>query len=582
MQSNDQATIFTLGYLELLERHLKVTWNEAGIPICLHDWVTDDALTSLRSDLASLMSGDTALAARKAASEYGDTHVQTVGFGLAHDFDQFIKLGLLYGERVVLWDVLSSRVLVTESYQTRKNLVVQIACELLMLKSLVRRGGAVILAHPSMWSQGAAEIDQAVRKYGTAPAASLGLALAFAAIADGLPLHPYTLLTDESRLPVEQQVLAAGHEQFSLDNLRFQQCLTSILQDTRFAYLEEADAEVFYDVLSRHDSVRREIRRHFLPALSGLSPQQYSQEERVLVDELSSLFEKRNADVAAYVADGIDASSTFIVASTSAALAGLPWISALGALGLPTVALSNMVRKWAEKPAKNVIIQAFRELEVSRAGSLIHDPVGVDYRLAVTQEGPRSLSDHYREFTRFYMTENRHDYLKSLSPEIAKEVLSQLKPDDIHNIVNKRQFQNDYIGDYLVDVFDLHKEVYWEHLTQCFDSPEGFLIYDDDAHIISMQQYDIPLSLWRGLLENLFTTYWSELDSGNYNFPLIEFPSVLHFQTAHAEDRENKRAWLLEIVREASAEQGDALSRFVSEAYDGLLPDWFVGAGNSS
>jgi hypothetical protein len=64
-----------------------------------------------------------------------------VPFGLAPEFDQFVKLGLIYGERVVLWDTLHSRILAGDNYLRRKGLIGQIACELLMLKPTVMQGG---------------------------------------------------------------------------------------------------------------------------------------------------------------------------------------------------------------------------------------------------------------------------------------------------------------------------------------------------------------------------------------------------------------------------------------------------------
>lgn len=45
--------------------------------------------------------------------------VDCCGFDLAPDFDEFVKLGLIYGERVVLWDVISSRLLATTPLDSR-------------------------------------------------------------------------------------------------------------------------------------------------------------------------------------------------------------------------------------------------------------------------------------------------------------------------------------------------------------------------------------------------------------------------------------------------------------------------------
>ncbi|MGE6994853.1 hypothetical protein ACQKIK_15815 [Pseudomonas sp. NPDC047961] len=579
MTNYDSATEFTLAYLHILERHLRVTWNDAGVPICILDWITDESIANLRTDLTELMNGELEYAARQAAAEYGVNHVQTVGFGLVPDFDQFIKLGLIYGERVLLWDVIYSRIMANEQYQTRRNLIAEIACELLMLKAVVQRGGVVILAHPIAWSPVAADIDAELRANGPVPTASLGLSLAFAAIEEGIELHPYTLLSDSSHPQLTMAVEAADYELFSRENFRFQHCLTALLQDERVAYLENVTTAAFFDVLSEHGTLRRAIKRHFSPAFGGLSPQQANQENSALVEEFFELFGKRNAALINYVADGVDATSAFILASASVVLVGQPLLSTLAALGAPAVALSTAVRKWAGKPPKNVIIQAFRTLEESATDQQLHDPIDIERRIAVLQNDLASLNDHYKQFMSYYLTEHRHDYLKALSPEIAKEVLSLLRPEDISKIVNRRQFQQDYIGDYLVYISDLDEAIYWEHLTRSFDSPEGFLIYDDDAHIQSMEQLEVPLTLWRKLVTSLFTVYSGDMRSGTYGYPLERFPHVVHFQTMFAGDRDEKRLMLLEIASNQSVDDQQALRIFLNKAFDGEIPTWFKVSG---
>ncbi|MBD9361529.1 hypothetical protein [Methylomonas fluvii] len=576
MTNYDPAILFTLAYLQLLERHLKVTWNDAGIPICLLDWITDESIANLRTDLAELMTGELECGARKAVAEYGVDHVQTVGFGLAPDFDQFIKLGLVYGDRVVLWDVIYSRIMAGKQYKSRKSLIAQIACELLMLKAVVERGSVVLLAHPIAWSLIAAEVDDELRANGPIPTASFGLSMAFAAIEEGLVLHPYTLLSDSSSPQLAMAVEEADHELFSRENFRFQQCLTVLLQDERVAYLENVPIEAYLDVLSEHGTLRRAIRHLFLPALGGLSSQQASQEIRALIDDLFELFGKRNSALTDYVADGVDATAAFVLASASVVLVGQPLLSALAALGAPAVALSTAVRKWVGKPTKNVIIQAFRALEESATRSQIYDPADIGHRIAVLKEDLACLNDYYRQFISYHWTEDRHFFLESLSPEIAKEVLGLLRPEDISSIVNMRQFQHAYIGDYLAYISDLDEAIYWEHLTRSFDSPEGFLVYDDDANIQSMEQLDVPLQLWRSLLNSLFTVYSDEMKSGIYNYPLERFPNVVHFQTMFATNKDEKRSVLLDLASNLCVADQQALKIFLNKAFDGELPAWFT------
>ncbi|WP_313629585.1 hypothetical protein [Pseudomonas sp.] len=576
MMKHDSATVFTLAYLELLERHLNITWSDDGIPQAVSNWITDASINNLRADLAALMTDEREQAARQATTIYGTEHVQTVGFGLAPEFDQFVKLGLIYGERVVLWDVLHSRILAGGDYLNRKDLIGQIACELLMLKATVQQGGVVLLAHPIVWSATAAQIDAEFREAGSVSATSLGLALAFAAIEDGLPLHPYTLLTERRQSELRPAVQDADHALFSRENFSFQHCLTSLLRDERVAFVQDVPTEDFHRIVIEHEELQRALRHHFLSGLAGLSPQQQNKETSALIQDLAALFAKRNEAISTYIADAVDATTVFITASMAATVIGQPLIAALGALGGPAMALSTAVRKWAGKPEKNVIIQAFEALEDSAAENSAYDPVDVQKRLDILNAGLQSLNDHYGVFMSFHWTEDRHVYLKSLSPDIAKGVLALLGPDDLAEIVNQRRHQHDYIGDYLKHVSDLDEAIHWAHLEHAFDSEEGFIIYDGEAHIEAMQSMQIPISLWQRLLDSLFTLYADEMRAADYDYPLMRFPEVFAYQTEHADDMDEKRIILLTFAKSLTSEDLAALMAFLSLAFEGCGPQWLV------
>lgn len=577
MQNPDAAIAFTLKYLELLERHLNVMWNEDGFPVCITDWITDESIGCLKSELALLMVSDLEQDARRATIKYGDEHLQTIGFGLAPDFGQFIKLGLIYGDRVVLWDLLHSRIFANDQpNQNRKGLLAQIACNILMLKPIVDRGAFVILSHPIVWSTLAAEIDADLRKDGPAPAASLGLSIAFAAIQEGLPLHPYTLL-DTSPKPTS---IATADEMlrdalFSSENYMFQQCLTTLLTDARVAYLDEVRMEDFYDVVSKHTKLRRELRRYFLPSLSGLSPKQAAIEVQDQLNELIELLNKQNTAIIDYTAESVDATANFLLASVSATVLGQPLISALAALGPLAIHLSTAVRKWSDKPEKNVIVQAFRTLERAAAATQTYDPVDIEHKLC-TYHGAQasSLKGLYLQFMSFHWTEHRHEFLKTLPIEVSRKLLSLLSSADLAVIVNNRQFQEDYIGDYLAYLSALDEAIYWEHLGKTFESSSGLLIYDDDAHIESMEMQDMPLKTWQQLLDSLFDVYTDEIRSREYDYPLERFPRIIRFQTENAQDATEKRSALISLALSLAQNDRTALTHLVGEAFDGKVPEW--------
>ncbi|WP_122429834.1 hypothetical protein [Pseudomonas viridiflava] len=72
------------------------------------EWINDESVTSFHRDLEVLRTGGLEQAARQADATSGHEHIHIVGFGLAPEFDQFVKPGLIYGERVVHWDTFTA------------------------------------------------------------------------------------------------------------------------------------------------------------------------------------------------------------------------------------------------------------------------------------------------------------------------------------------------------------------------------------------------------------------------------------------------------------------------------------------
>ncbi|WP_369929388.1 hypothetical protein [Xanthomonas sp. NCPPB 2632] len=571
----DDAVEFTLKYLDLLEKHLHVKLNDAGLAVCIVEWIDAESISSLRHDLSELMRDELELRAREATIDYGSTHIQTVGFGLAPDFDQFVKLGLIYGDRVVLWDVIHSRIFANDQpNQDRKGLLAQIACNLLNLRPTVLRGGLVILAHPIVWSNLASAIDEELRAAGAVQAASLGLSLAFAAIKEGLPLHPYVLLEDGSKpMPASP----AGREVdplFSSESFKFQQCVAKLLRDERVAYMEDVRTEDFFDVMSGHAKLRRALRMHFTSVLSGLSPQQEMRELTDKIDDLFELFEKRNVAVKNYVAEAVDATLKFALASVVVTSLGESLVSNLATCGVPVFCLTTAVRKWVNTPEKLVIIQAFNALNEAAKSTPSMPLYDMEFQLSNYRQGQASLGSIYEEFMALPWTEDRHEYLTSLPLDVAKALLALLTEDDLAIIVNERRFQEDYIGDYLAYLSGIDEAIYWEHLGKTFESSDGLLSYDNDDHIRSMETKDMPLKVWNQLLTSLFSAHACELRSRNYGYPLECLPNVVRFQTEATRDLGEKRLALINLASTLTPDDRAALTDFVASAFDGKAPLW--------
>ena len=579
MSQHDSATELTLKYLTAIEKWLNITWNEHGQPVCIIDWIYDESIQKLRGELGDLFSGTLSEKARQATVDYGNVHIQTVGFGHASDFDQFVKLGFIYGERVVLWDVISSRLFMNKNSTPRlKSLLAHTACNLLLLRPVVESGGLVILPHPISWSDLAKKVDIELRSQGNKSAAALGLSMALAAVEEGLPLHPYTLLISDPQLTAHEEVNTQEQNLYSTENYIFHSAISSLLKDQRVAYLQGVSVTDFYSVISEYPELQRALRKHFISDLKGLSPQQTASEINHLTDDLISLIDKRNTAIIDYKSEGIDATARFLLTSTTllSLSQGLTTLDALGVAGALAIPFSTTVRKWAKTPENNVIVQAFKELQDKETLAQTPQFHPINTSVANNIEIHESIAEVYDQFMSFSWTEQRHHFLEMLSPEVAKELLRMLDTDDLEVIVNYRQFQQDYIGDYLAYLCDLDEDSYWEHLGKTFESPEGLLIYDDDAHIQNMCSMDMPIKVWIQLLNSLLVAYGIELNNRSLGYPLGSFPDIFRFQTEKVTDSISKREALIAWFNPITGAERESVVWFLNFVYGHELPQWFV------
>lgn len=576
MSDHDAAVKLTLRYLDILETSLKITRNEGHCPVCIIDWISDEDVTALRDKLLDLFGNTLDADAKRATIEFGKDHIQTVGFGIAPDFDQFINLGFIYGDRLVLWDVISSRILASERpVHESKSLLAQIACQLLMLRPVAERGGLVILPHPVIWSPLAAEIDAELRALGNVPAASHGLSMAFAAIEEGLPLHPYTLLADGPKPEAAERLVGQADDLFSSRNYVFHQSIGALLRDQRVAYLQDVRAECFFEIIAEHGALRRALWMHFTATLDGMSNQQVRHEVNALIDDLVGLTEKQNTAVLDYVAEGVDATAAFVLTSIASVSLGQPLLNDLAVAGALAVPLSTAVRKWITKPERNVIVQAFQALQAAADSHTAAPQAEAMFSPSVDLKIHEDIQELYVQFMECQWTEARQQFLEDLTPEVAKALLAALQPEDLEEIVNHRRFQEDYIGDYLAYLSTLDEAIYWEHLGKTFESSEGLLIYDDDAHICKMELSDMPVKAWLQLLESLFEAYADEIRARKYGFPLERFPTIISYQTGSAHNIEKKRAALVALFNKLDHGDQAALIDFLVQAFEGGLPIWF-------
>jgi AcrR family transcriptional regulator len=562
-----KGTQLSLEYLAILESRLRVSW-ESDEPVCLSD-VPHDDIVDLRGELLQLLQGELASIAIDEAKAYGREHVQTVGFGIPSDFDTFAKLGFLYGERLILWDVISSRVLAAEEAIGRGPAVAAIACNFLRLRGAIERGGAVILPHPLTWSNAARHAAEEMRGSSRPSVPHVGLTMAFAAISDGLSVHPYTHLHSADQ--PSSQLGLADDELYSKDNFVFQQALARLISEERLAYLDNIAPSDFQRIVAKDPFLRVALRK-LLTIPSGLSAAQIAEELSQRTEELSECIPRHNKAV---VNAGVEAGATSIAfaASTVAALSG----QTIGTLSMAGIGAQLIVaiRKWLNVPGRSIIVQTFRQIKAETLRSPLRKPLTLPVDFASHEE---ALDDDTREaLARFRSedwTEDRHKFLMTLPEDVAGKVMRALTPDDLHDTVNRRRYQEDYIGDYLEDVFDIDREVFWEHVGKSFESTEGLLIYDSHNLVSFMSSEPMPVSVWERLLNCMVKAHLTGLATATSTYEAEIFSEVIRYQTAHvergAEKREALRSWLVTLEGESRS----AVLQFLASVFGGQLPPW--------
>lgn len=502
VKSEDGAIALSLQYLEVVERNVGIEYDSQGQPICVPSNVTQEVLFALKNELRELLSGEMARGAIEASKEFGQEHVQSVAFGHASDFDVLAKIGFLFSERVVFWDIISSRVLVGEQFdETTASVVAELACNLLLLRPVIELGGAVFLPHPLGWSEAAVNVASDLAGAGSFTSAELGLAMALVAIDEGLPLHPYTL-------PFKQHEPAGksganGEQAYSEKTHKFSLGAAELMNAAGFEFLRDSKLTDFFSVVASSADLQRELGKTF-SRLEGLSPLQTRRELAAIQGELRKLGCARAKALSAYGIDGVVATFSlgFSIGAQVTATAGA---TLFGLFGVGAAAITVM-RRWLARPQKNVVVQAFSALQSAQ-------PFALEYATEIPQlpndlpEVAEGLMEHVVAVAEADWTEDAHRYLEGLTESVAAQVLESLTPAQIQRLVNHRHCQQDYIGDYLAYAWETNPNAFWSHIEATFTSEEGILIYDSNNVHEVLTYEDMPLLTWATLLHSFPSVY---------------------------------------------------------------------------
>lgn len=105
-----------------------------------------------------------------------------------------------------------------------------------------------------------------------------------------------------------------------------------------------------------------------------------------------------------------------------------------------------------------------------------------------------------KELMEPHWTEDLHYALKELDDDSAKKIVELMSDDEIYDKVNNRQFQQDYIADYLEYLWNISQPAYWRHVISTLDIHHGILWGDNMSHFEKLCQYELSADVFNAVM----------------------------------------------------------------------------------
>lgn len=307
----DKAVALSTQYLDAVKLRFDATLLDDGDALVVPDRVTPTSVWKLAEDLSDILGGDAGERSCEAVAAYGGNgaKVQSVAFGPTSDFKTTAKVGRLYSDRTVYWDILGLKCIGVrrklQEYkvpplalpeETATDLAI-FASNVLSLHRLVLDGAAVVLPHPLgwHWSDEASQAKRAAARgslgvfLGTPFGSTLATTLA---VAERLALHPYTL----EDLPSLSSVSGNLGLALSRENRLLQRTFSKFILDAEFEYLEAVSVAQFHKLLQSHEYVAQEIQT-LIGDLGGKTDAQWNKRLGYTMERLARAVREQNAKV---------------------------------------------------------------------------------------------------------------------------------------------------------------------------------------------------------------------------------------------------------------------------------------------
>ncbi len=116
----------------------------------------------------------------------------------------------------------------------------------------------------------------------------------------------------------------------------------------------------------------------------------------------------------------------------------------------------------------------------------------------------KEFEDTRKELMKPGWTEDLHYGLKDLEQNDAKKIVESMDESEVWRKVNNRQFQEDYIADYLLYLWEISEIAFWKHIKTTFDDYAGMLWGSDMQHYEILCENDLPPDVFDAILKFTF------------------------------------------------------------------------------
>lgn len=295
--------------------------------------------------------------------------IQTTALGYSDDFDLQVKLGLLLGERLVLWDTVIRSILSKPDSLVDLDELGKTVNGLLLLRPIAETGDLVLLPQPKTW------LDRANRYYRLMPDEARtsntfkGYLNANALLEEGFILHPYLMQNEHEYQRTINSSFVINSSYYSKEKADYHSSLLRVLKNKKLSFFDKVNASEFYKTIKNIDhGALNQLKRKLAEKLSfpncGMSPEEKEQWIDGVEAELESFAPNVNRCITSIRLDsgfaGIGAlSATFGVVNSAASAGAFAAIfSGLGAIG----SIGTFIQKIFRPPKDPILYQVFSQL----------------------------------------------------------------------------------------------------------------------------------------------------------------------------------------------------------------------------